>query len=270
MATSGSDEQTQRMRAVFDRMAPVYEELHFVHVCARRLFELAQLQPGMRVLDVATGTGLVALAAAEMVGPDGTVVGVDLSPEMLAQARQKLLPGMINISFQEGDAQHLQFSDQSFDVVLCASSLFFVPDMLQAVREWRRVLAPGGFVGFTGFGARFLQPLNDMLVQRLSQYGVPIQPLPTLRLAEPSVCGQLLRDAGFDQVEVTSEQIGYFVSAEERWAEIEAGLEGMALARFTPEQRAQIKAEHLAELMPLSTPQGIWVDVSANFAFGKG
>lgn len=268
MTRPGAAEQTQRMRAAFDTIAANYEVLRFVHVCARRLLELAPLRPGMRVLDMATGTGLVAFAAAGIVGPNGSVVGVDLSPEMLAQARQKLAPSVSNILFREGDAQHLKFPDQSFDAVLCASSLFFVPDMLQAVREWQRVLAPGGFVGFTSFGQHFLQPLNDMLVQKLHRHGVPIRPLPTLRLAEPATCEQLLRDAGFSQIEVTSEQLGYFVSAEKRWAEIEVGLEGMALARFTPEQRAQIKAEYLAEVVPLQTLQGIWVDVSANFAFG--
>lgn len=250
-------------------MAVHYDGLHFTQVCARRLLELADLSEGQSVLDVATGTGLVAGVAAQIVGPHGTVVGVDLSPEMLARAQAKF-GGARNLEFHQGDAERLEFPDDCFDVVLCASSLFFIPDMLGILRECKRVLKNGGQVGFSSFGASFLQPLNDLWAARLEKYEVARGPLPTMRLVDPNTCRDLLSQAGFEEVEAHAEQCGYYLpDVNARWAEMMAGLEGQLLGRLSPDERERVKAEHLEELHQFVTPNGIWVDVSANFAFGR-
>jgi ubiquinone/menaquinone biosynthesis C-methylase UbiE len=222
-------------------------------------------------LDVATGTGWAALAAAQHVGPTGRVLGVDLAPELLERARQKVAAaGLTQVEFRVGDAERLDLADQRFDVVLCASALFFVPDMLAALREWHRVLKPGGQVGFSGFGPTYLQPLGDLWNARLRQYGVSV---PTssadLRLAEPETCRRLLHEAGFGQSEVQSEQLGYyFRTVEEYWEERSSGRAGLAILQLAPDQREQFKAEHLAEVGARATDQGIWRDVAVNFARG--
>lgn len=223
------------------------------------------------MLDVATGTDAVALEAARRVGPTGTVLGVDLSSEMLALARRKLeSAGLTGVEFREGDAVRLDLPDRSVDVVLCASSLFFVPDMPAALREWRRVLAPGGCAGFSSFGPSFLQPLRDLWTARMRQYGLTAASLPTHRLADAATCEALLREAGFTQIEVRSEQLGYYLPTPRgRWADIRAGLEGKPLLQLAPAQREQARAEHLAELTALTTAQGIWVDAPALFAVGR-
>ena len=82
-------ERKRQVQANFDSIAARYDALGFVQVCATRLLERANLAPGARVLDLATGTGLVAAAAAQLVGPSGAVFGLDLAPEMLAQARHR-------------------------------------------------------------------------------------------------------------------------------------------------------------------------------------
>jgi ubiquinone/menaquinone biosynthesis C-methylase UbiE len=272
MSELGDPEEYQRhVRAVFGALAATYDDLHFLQLCASRLTELAVLPAGARVLDMATGTGMVALGAAQIVGPTGRVVGLDLSPDMLARARHKLaLTGLTNVEFREGDAQRLDLPDQSLDFVLCASSLFFVPDMLGALREWRRVLAPGGRVGFSSFGSTFLQPLRDLWEARLRRYGLTAAALPTHRLADPTICQQLLQEAGFTDVHVRTEQLGdYIRTADERWADIQAGPEGKPWLALDPDQREQARVDHLAELTALATPQGIWVDVPAIFAFAQ-
>jgi arsenite methyltransferase len=269
--TNIPDDLNRRIVANFNALAETYDIPRFTQVCARRLVDLAALPPGAQVLDVATGTGWAALAAAQHVGPTGRVLGVDLAPELLERARQKVATtGLTHVEFRAGDAQRLDLGDQAFDVVLCASALFFVPDMLAALREWHRVLKPGGQVGFSGFGPTFGQPMRDLWAARLRQYGVS---LPTgsqdHRLAEPETCRRLLHEAGFVQTEVQSEQLGYyFRTVEEYWEESWAGPRRMTVMQLAPAQREQFKAEHLAEVGALATAQGIWRDVAVNFARG--
>jgi len=212
----------------------------------------------------------VASLVAQQVSSSGRVVGVDFSAGMLVQARARLNSlGLEWVELLEADAAHLPFSDLSFDYVLCASSLMFMPDMSAVLLEARRVLVPGGRIGFTGFGASFLEPLHALWKERLSVHGVLLPPLPISRLADPVVCRNLLLEAGFEEVEVHSEQLGYWLErAEDRWQEIRVGLEGLPLLRMTPEQRQQIELEHLTELHLLEGQKGLWVDLSANLAFG--
>lgn len=106
------------------------------------LVEAAGVAPGNSVLDVACGTGVVARAAADRVGRQGRVVGLDINESMLAVAR-RLRP---DIEWEHGDAADLPFPDASFEVVLCQASLMFFPDRASALREMARVVTPGGTV----------------------------------------------------------------------------------------------------------------------------
>jgi SAM-dependent methyltransferase len=104
------------------------------------LAELAGMEPGDRVLDVACGTGILAREAAGRVGPTGRVTGLDLNEAMLAVARG-LRP---DLEWRPGDAAKLPFADGAFDVVVSQFALMFVPDRVAALREMWRVLAPRG------------------------------------------------------------------------------------------------------------------------------
>jgi ubiquinone/menaquinone biosynthesis C-methylase UbiE len=181
-----TDDHTGRLIADFNAMAATYDTLRHAQACARRLVDLMALPPGAQVLDIATGTGLAAFAALQCVGPTGTVVGVDIAPEMVEYAQQKAAAaGLTNVAFRLGDAAQLDEPAVRFDVALCASGLFFMPDMLAALREWWRVLKPGGQVGFSGWGPTYQQPLLGLWHARLHQYGVP----PPHRSADPTAGG---------------------------------------------------------------------------------
>jgi ubiquinone/menaquinone biosynthesis C-methylase UbiE len=105
----------------------------------------ASLASGKRVLDIACGTGLVSFAAARAVGPSGQVLGVDLSGRMVSSAQRRARQmNLSNCSFARMDAETLDLPDASFDVVLCALGLMYMPDPEQALREMRRVLRAAG------------------------------------------------------------------------------------------------------------------------------
>lgn len=107
------------------------------------LLRAAWLAPGMRVLDIATGTGIAAEAAAEAVGLSGHVVATDISPAMIERARERL-GGLPNVSFAVEDGQRLVLPDEGFDVVLCNMGLMYFPDPALGLSEFHRVLRPGG------------------------------------------------------------------------------------------------------------------------------
>lgn len=114
------------------------------------LLDAARISPGMRVLDIASGTGQPAIAEAERVGPGGSVVATDLSPEMLTVAQRRAREaGLSNLEFHTMDAEALDFPDASFDAVTCAYGLMFCLDPARAAAEMRRVLKPGGRVALS-------------------------------------------------------------------------------------------------------------------------
>ncbi len=106
------------------------------------LCEAAGVGPGQRLLDVACGTGIVARTAADLVAPEGKVVGLDLNEAMLIVAR-RVRP---DIEYHQGGAAALPFPAGSFDTALCQLALMFFPDRLTALREMGRVIRPGGTV----------------------------------------------------------------------------------------------------------------------------
>jgi ubiquinone/menaquinone biosynthesis C-methylase UbiE len=117
-------------------------------VSTRRLFEDAGLRPGMKVLDVGSGAGDVALLVAGMVGPTGTVVGVDVNPTVLVTARSRAAAGgLAHVSFREGDVRTIALPED-FDAVVGRLVLLYVGDPAEAVRAAARHVRPGGIVAF--------------------------------------------------------------------------------------------------------------------------
>lgn len=117
------------------------------------LIRWAEPAPGMRILDIASGTGEPALTLAPRVSADGTVTATDVIPEMVAIAAENAAAqGIANMRFAEADAGALPFPDASFDRVTCRFGVMYFPDVLGALREVRRVLRPGGRAVFAVWG----------------------------------------------------------------------------------------------------------------------
>jgi ubiquinone/menaquinone biosynthesis C-methylase UbiE len=138
--------QRRVQRYGWDKAAPYYERSWQAQLepAQTALLQMACLAPGERVLDVACGTGLVTLRAATLVGAAGSVVGTDISDEMVAKAREVArTQGIANATFKRMDAEELA-RDDSFDAALCALGLMYVANPEKAISELHRVLRPGG------------------------------------------------------------------------------------------------------------------------------
>jgi arsenite methyltransferase len=108
-------------------------------------FTLGRLEAGERVLDLGSGAGTDSLVAAQMVGPEGHVTGIDMTPEMVAKARAAAAAmGAENVEFVEGEVERLPFANESFDVIISNGVIDLVPDKDAVFFELDRVLRPGG------------------------------------------------------------------------------------------------------------------------------
>ncbi|MDQ4049798.1 MAG: bifunctional demethylmenaquinone methyltransferase/2-methoxy-6-polyprenyl-1,4-benzoquinol methylase UbiE [Actinomycetota bacterium] len=144
---SGTLPETQ-VRAMFDRIAGVYDRMNSVmtagmhHRWRERAADLARVGPGDRALDVATGTGDLAIELARRVGPDGEVVGVDFAESMLAIARHKAP----DVRFQAANALELPFADDQFAAATVGFGARNFADLGRGLAEMARVTRPGGRV----------------------------------------------------------------------------------------------------------------------------
>jgi ubiquinone/menaquinone biosynthesis C-methylase UbiE len=167
------------------------------------LLDLAELKPGERVLDIATGTGVVARLAARRVSPGGTVTGLDLNEAMLEEARRLPLPPGLTIDWRAGSALALPFPDGPYNVVLCQQGLQFFPDRLKALREMRRVLAAGGRVAVSAWTGP--PPYFVAMREGLARYVSPdaaISGAAAFSLGDAAELRGLVEAAGFHDVVV--------------------------------------------------------------------
>ncbi len=212
------------VRRLFDLITPRYDLFNRVASLGldqgwrARAIESLQLAPGMRVLDLASGTGDLAALAAERLAPLGTVVACDLSHPMLAQAQRKLSrqpAACWHVQYTQARAEALPFADSSFEAATIGFALRNVSDLEAAFREFRRVVRPGGRLALLEFG-RPAQPLLRLghwfwLTGVIPLLGIlatgRLWPFLYLRrsilgFASPGEVSSLLKEAGFPQVAV--------------------------------------------------------------------
>ncbi|MDV2992798.1 MAG: 2-methoxy-6-polyprenyl-1,4-benzoquinol methylase, mitochondrial [Chroococcidiopsis sp. SAG 2025] len=265
--TTRMNESKQQIIKDFNSRANYDNE--FRYHFASFLVELAQLKLGQKVLDVATGTGIVAIAAAKIVGNAGSVLGVDISPGMLAQARRKVeIEKLQNIELIEADADNLNFDDNSFDVIFCSAAIVYLTDILASLRQWYCFLKPGGIVAFSCF-ADTAHTASILFREKAQQFGITVDN-PNEPLGTPEKCQALLQQAGFQKIEVVTQQFGfYFKDAETAWNAHANNVYGYQVCQLPPDKLAQLKAEYMAEIHALSPEQGFGHDVNSLFVFAR-
>ena len=269
-----AQQHKDQMRRVFDTLAPVYDSpaTRFFPFCADRLVSYVRPRPGSKVLDVATGTGVAAIAFAQAVRPGGRVTAVDISADMLDRAASNITKmALDNVDLHQMDAERLDFRAGYFHSVVCSYGLFFLPDMPAALREWVRVLRPGGKLAFTSFETSAFQPMLDDFVARLRAFDVqlPDGPFGSQRIASPEHCRELLAEAGLSTIDVQNLQLGYHLRDENDWWEVITSTAMRALFEQVPADRQDaFRQEHLAFVAGQKNENGLWLDVQTRFASG--
>ena len=164
----------------------------------QRTADLARIEPGERVLDVGCGTGKLAMEVARRVGTTGRVIGIDPGEHQIARARSKAAQRGLSIEFQIGVIEHLDFPDQTFDVVLSTIMLHHLSDLLQrqGLAEIGRVLKPGGRLVIADFKRPEEQPTQPV---RFGAGGSRVQDMVVL-----------VKDAGFLRVEIEEMRLPRF------------------------------------------------------------
>lgn len=258
MATH-SDFQRRVQRYGWDKAATFYEQYwkDALQPAQAVVMEYAALYPNAHVLDVACGTGLVTVVAAQAVGKAGSVVGTDLSSAMVsATIAAAADAGLTNVSVERADAEVLPFPDASFDVVLCALGLMYVPNPQRAIQEMFRVLKVGGRCVVSVWGQRDrcgwaeLFPIVD---HRVTSEVCPM----FFQLGGQDALEDALQIAAFTNVECRRiETILHYASADDACgAAFLGGPVALAYARFDEPTRTDVHAEYLQSIERYRTDQ---------------
>jgi ubiquinone/menaquinone biosynthesis C-methylase UbiE len=251
-----------------DEAAAEYDRA-FAHVTAHfmpYLLRAAGIMPGMRVLDIATGTGLSAEAA---VGPTGHVTAADISPAMVRKARERLGKAP-NVWVSVEDGQGLSFPDESFDAVLCNLGLMFFPDPVRGLSEFRRVLRPGGRAAVsvnTVIERSYNHQINVMIARYLPSLAEAVTR--TFALGEASRLQLLFNEAGFAEFETDTVRHTFVLpSFDAFYGPFERGgaSTGQALASVPEKIRGAIREEVRRDLGDTGGP----VEAEAEYRIASG
>ncbi|WP_275412544.1 class I SAM-dependent methyltransferase [Actinoplanes palleronii] len=189
--------RSARVAAVFDRVADVYDTVGvpWFTPIAQRLVALAAPARGERVLDAGCGRGAATIAAAEAVGADGHVTGVDLSPGMVEACRADIAAlGLTTVDIQLMDASAPALPAAGYDLVVSSLVVFFLPDPLAALTAWRGLLAPGGRLAISTFGPR------DQVWDAVDATFRPYLPAGMLDARTTGAAGPFSTDAGVEEL----------------------------------------------------------------------
>jgi ubiquinone/menaquinone biosynthesis C-methylase UbiE len=235
------------LRDAFDERAADYGRSDWHRNYAEQLVAASPLVPGSHVLDVAAGTGFVAREAAARVGPSGSVTAVDISEGMLAELTRHCPPAPERAPIEPilGDAMALELPDGSVDAVLCGAGLLYMrpPD---ALREWHRVLRPGGFVAFSTM-LTGEPPPGELFRLHARAYGLTLTNL-SARLGTPEQCHDALTAAGFVDIVTTPGQVEFSEADMDRAWEIQQRMARAELATLPEEDVGRLRASYVAEV----------------------
>jgi ubiquinone/menaquinone biosynthesis C-methylase UbiE len=244
-------EAIARAKTTFNTASDYFDApaLSFWNRFGQQTIDRLSLQAGNRVLDVCCGSGASAINAALRVGSSGYVLGVDIAESLLELGRKKSQQqGLENIEFRCADFENLGLPDESFDAVVCVFGIFFVPDMVQAVRELWRMVRPGGKLAITSWGEKVFEPANRVFWNAIETERPDLYKkfTPWERISTPSSLQALLLETGATDVNVFAEDtLHQLTSPEDWWTMVMGGGIRGTVEQLEPEMRERIRQSNL-------------------------
>lgn len=233
----------------------------------RQMLDLARIQLGQRILDVAAGAGEPAVSAAERVGPGGYVLATDISEGIVELALQVARErGLKQVETRVMDGENLDLPGASFDAVLCRLGLMYMPHPGTALREWRRALRAGGRVAVVVFSTPDRNSWGAVpasIIRRRAQLPPPVpgQPGP-FSLGGPGVLEGIFRQAGFANPEIRAVPVPHRMTSAAEYVQVarEAfGAFNAMMAHLPPQERESVWNEVQASMRSFESPGGFEV-----------
>ncbi len=210
-------------------------------------------------MDVAAGTGNIAIEAAKKVGANGFVIGIDIAAELLKIAREKIqAENLSNVQLIEADVETYQAQANQFDAIYCSFAIVLFPNLRAILHNWYHFLKPGGFIAFTcsSFDSYFASPI----VEACAKHGITLpnlhEPLGTRERIQ-----SLLTQAKFSQIEIYPRQLGTYLTlekAQNRWNGQFWLHPNNPLRELEPEKIRLLKVSYNDGIAALETEQGVW------------
>jgi SAM-dependent methyltransferase len=267
---AGPDEVRARVHGLWTNVAPAWRE-HAGYIDGRgaeitaRLLDLAALEPGHRVLELACGAGGLGLAAAAVVAPGGEVVMSDIVPELAEAAAERARErGLTNATGRVLDIERIDEPDAAYDAVICREGLMFAVEPARATAEIGRVLRPGGRLAAAVWGPPERNPWLTPLMDSLSAHlGRPVPPpgFPgPFSLSDAGRLAQLLESGGLTDVEVTELEVVTRAGSFDEWWTRTCALAGPVasiLASLPPEGLAAVHERTQQAASPYASAMGL-------------
>ncbi len=258
-------EQWNKDGAAWRRWSPTLDRWY--GDVTHQMLDLARIQPGQRILDIAAGAGEPAVSAAERVGPGGYVLATDISEGIVELAIEVARDrGLKQIETRVMDGENLDLLDASFDAVLCRLGLMYMPHPVTALREWRRALKAGGRVAVVVFSTPERNSWGAVpasIIRRRAQLPPPVpgQPGP-FSLGGPGVLEGVFREAGFASPEIRTVPVPHRMGGSAEYVQLAreafGGFNAM-MAHLSPQERESAWDEVETAMRRFESPAGFEV-----------
>ncbi|MGE5107992.1 MAG: class I SAM-dependent methyltransferase [Sphingobacteriales bacterium] len=255
--------QRRVQRYGWDKAAAYYEGFWQKQLlpAQQKLLQFANIKGGDKIIDIASGTGLVSFPAAELAGNNGFVLGTDISDKMVelsnSFAKERKLS---NISFQRMDAEELNAKDETYDIALCALGLMYVTDYLKAIKEMCRVLKPGGSAVAAVWGKRNncgWADLFEIVDRRVTSEVCPM----FFNLGNADMLQRYFTAGGFKNIaEERISNILFYSSDEEACGAVFlGGPVALAYNKFSDEVKKEVQLEYIDSIKQFKQADGYYV-----------
>ncbi len=265
-------DKKQALQNTFDSVAKGYDHpaLSFFPETAKRMVEYLSPEFSTQLLDVCTGTGVVALEVASQC-ESSNITGIDLSEGMLVEAQRKAdQKDHNNITFSQMDLDYLTFPDNHFDYATCSFGLFFLDDMRQGLKNIASKVKPSGKIAISTFSGGAFEPMSSIFLEQYEAMGYQVPPLSWKQMTTDEQLIGLFASAGIDDVSICREPLGFHMRSADDWWDVvwNAGYRGL-LSKMNEAELASFKEQHLQDVQQLCDSGDTWLDTGVGIAIGK-